>query len=87
MASRKKVLEVIEAPPSVDRSYRQRLVDLRNLLEEAMKVCEPSVLPNVAGQYRQVLKDLASLPDDSVKSEWELAIDARRARRASVKSS
>ncbi len=70
----------------VDPSRRQRLIELRDMLLLAMKSAEPSVMAQLAGQYRQTLKELAELPDDSVQSDWEKARAIRAARRSALKA-
>lgn len=70
----------------VDPSRRQRLIELRDMLLVAMKSAEPSVMAQLAGQYRQTLKELAELPDDSVQSDWEKARAIRAARRSALKA-
>lgn len=58
--------------------HRQRLIELRDLLAKAIRSAEPNMLPQLAGQYRACLADLAALGD--VKTE-QSPIEAMRAER------
>jgi hypothetical protein len=44
-----------------ERTHRKRLEDLRDLLESALSVASPEMLPQLAGQYRATLIDLAKI--------------------------
>lgn len=73
-------------PVVVDPSRRERLVKARDLLEAAMMVAEPNVLAMLVGQYRQTLKELAELPDETAESDWDKARAMRAARRSKLKA-
>ena len=59
---------------------RVALVELRDTLAAAMDGARPDMLPQLAGQYRAVLRDLAGLPDVKVVSKAD-ELKARRAAR------
>lgn len=42
--------------------HRLRLERLRDQLEAALQVCSENMLPQLSGQYRSTLADLAALP-------------------------
>lgn len=70
-----------------DRDHRQRLEDLRDQLETALSVASPEMLPQLAGQYRATLADLAKI--DAAEPQAMLHDDLvakRRARRQALKS-
>jgi len=41
---------------------RRRLTELRDKLEKAIESCSENMLPQLSGQYRATLADLAALP-------------------------
>jgi len=51
--------------------HRERLEIMRDLLTVAMESADDSVLAQVAGQLRQVLRELAELPNAEGKSARE----------------
>jgi hypothetical protein len=65
---------------------RAALIALRDSLAAAMDAAEPSVLAQLAGQYRQTLKELDELPQAKEESPLEKAAKARQARRANLKA-
>jgi hypothetical protein len=74
----------LEAAQSNDR--RKALEAVRDSLAAAMDAAEPSVLAQLAGQYRQTLKELAELPEAVPSSPLEQAKQKRAARRANLKA-
>jgi hypothetical protein len=55
---------------------RERLIAIRDDLTTAMQNAEPSVMAQIAGQLRQVLKEIDELPaDDEGKSARERFAD------------
>lgn len=47
---------------------RRRLESIRDQLTAAMESAEPSVMAQIAGQLRQVLKEIDELPDAAGES-------------------
>ena len=45
--------------------HRRRLEELRDKLERALGSCTENMLPQLAGQYRATLADIAALPPES----------------------
>lgn len=50
---------------------RDRLEAMRDQLTEAMRAAEPSVMAQIAGQLRQVLREIDELPVDEGMSARE----------------
>ena len=70
-----------------DRSHRQRLEDLRDQMEAALSVASPEMLPQLAGQYRATLSDLAKLDEAEPKVMiHDDLVARRRARRSALRS-
>mgnify|MGYP000040507317 CR=1 FL=1 len=70
-----------------DRTHRERLEDLRDQMESALSVASPEMLPQLAGQYRATLGDIAKL--DAAEPQAMIHDDLvakRRARRSALKS-
>lgn len=44
---------------------RKRLETLRTQLEQALSTCSENMLPQLAGQYRATLADIAALPPEA----------------------
>ncbi len=61
--------------------YRATLAALRDKLAEQLEQCEPAVAAQIAGQLRQVLKDLAALPAPREGSKLDEVRARREARR------
>ena len=59
----------LEAAQSGDA--RAALVALRDTLAAAMDEARPDMLPQLAGQYRSVVKDLASMPGGAKVSKQD----------------
>jgi hypothetical protein len=66
---------------------RVALVALRDTLAAAVDGARPDMLPQIAGQYRAVLKDLAGLPTVKVVSKQDELKARRAARRSTSKAS
>jgi hypothetical protein len=75
---------VLPAAQSNDR--RAALVALRDTLAEAIDLAEPQVVAQLAGQLRQVLAEIDSLPAAGVKSLTDELKEKRAARRAAAKA-
>lgn len=70
-----------------DRTHQERLEDLRDRLESALSVASPEMLPQLAGQYRATLTDLAKIDADEPRSMIHDDLVARRkARRLALKT-
>ena len=82
----KKIPAAVPPVPVVDPSRRERLLKARDLLETQMFAAEPNVLAMLVGQYRQILKEIDELPDESVQSDWDKARAMRAQRRAGLKA-
>ena len=65
---------------------RVALVALRDTLAAAMDDADANMLPQLAGQYRATLKDLAELPEVKPASALEQAKQARQKRRGDLKA-
>jgi hypothetical protein len=63
-----------------DKDHRKRLETLRDRLEAALETCSENMLPQLAGQYRACLADLADLPSVQEASPAD-DLNARRASR------
>jgi len=62
---------------------RVRLEGLRTQLEQALSTCSENMLPQLAGQYRATLADIAALPP---VVEAQSVTDEIRARREKKKA-
>jgi hypothetical protein len=78
----RKIAPKVEALPS----RRDDLVKLRAKLMDMIELAEPSVVAQIAGQLRQVIKELDELPDEAQKSDLDLAREQRAKRRAGLKA-
>lgn len=70
-----------------DDDYRRRLEALRDQMESALSVASPEMLPQLAGQYRATLSDIAKL--DAAEPQGmphDDLVERRRARRLELKS-
>ena len=65
---------------------RERLEEMRDQLTAAMLVVEPSVLAQIAGQLRQVLKEIDEIPVLEGKSARERFADRVAAADAAASS-
>jgi len=63
--------------------HRERLEDLRDKLAMALGQCSENMLPQLAGQYRATLADIAALPP---VVEAQSVTDEIRARREKKKA-
>lgn len=61
--------------------HRERLDALRERLEEEMEEAPPNVLPQLIGQYRGTLDDLAKLESDKPQAGIQDDLKAKRAQR------
>jgi hypothetical protein len=80
MAQHNSGLSLSGAVGSGDR--RQALEAMRDALAAAMELAEPSVMAQLAGQLRQVLRELDELPASEGKSKRDELADRRKNRRA-----
>lgn len=71
---------------SPNASRRADLVKMRQVLMDALDECDASVAAQIVGQLRQVVKELAELPEDKAQSPLELAKQKRAARRGNLKA-
>lgn len=78
------LMSVLDAAQSGDR--RKVLEQMRDTLAAAMDAADPAVQAQISGQLRQVLKDLAELPEVKAESPLEQAKKARAARRSNLKA-
>lgn len=60
---------------------RRRLEELRDQLHSALTTARDEMLPQLAGQYRATLADLAALEAESPRAEVEDDLKAARERR------
>jgi hypothetical protein len=72
--------EVEDVVLMADKDHRKRLEALRDRLEAALETCSENMLPQLAGQYRACLADLADLPSIQEASPAD-DLNARRASR------
>lgn len=70
---------VLMVEPVDDR--RRRLEELRDQLAAAIGACSENMLPQLAGQYRATLADLAALPPVVEKVSVTDELKQRRSRR------
>lgn len=63
-------------------SRRDDLVKMRQVLMDALDECDPNLAPQIVGQLRQVVRELAELPEATEESPLEQAKRKRAARRA-----
>lgn len=77
-------MSILEAAQSGDR--RKALEASRDALAAAMDSAEPSVIAQLAGQLRAVLKEIAEMPEVVASSPLEKAKKARADRRANLKA-
>ena len=77
-------MSVLEAAQSGDR--RKVLEAMRDTLAAALDSADPAVQAQISGQLRQVLKDLAELPEVKATSPLETAKAERVKRRANLKA-
>lgn len=61
-----------------DDDRRTRLCELRDLLADAIRSADANMLPQLAGQYRACLADLAALGDATEELSPTEALRARR---------
>ncbi len=67
--------------------HRLRLEALRDRLESALSVASPEMLPQLAGQYRATLADIAKIDDaEPVGMIHDDLVAKRRQRRELLKS-
>jgi 2-hydroxychromene-2-carboxylate isomerase len=83
MATRKRTT-VATAAASGDQ--RAALEALRDLLADQIGLADPAVVAQIAGQFRQTLKDLAALPPTREGSKLDEVKQRREARRAAAKA-
>ena len=70
-----------------DDDHRRRLEALRDMLDSALSVASPEMLPQLAGQYRATLSDIAKLDAAEPKAMiHDDLVAKRRARRSALKS-
>lgn len=67
-------------------SRREDLLRMREHLLAAMLVAEPTVVAQIVGQLRQVVKDLDELPPEKAASSVAKAAAKRQARRSNLKA-
>lgn len=77
-------MSVLDAAQSGDR--RKVLEAMRDTLAAALDSADPAVQAQLSGQLRQVLKDLAELPEVKAASPLEAAKQKRSGRRANLKA-
>ena len=78
-------MAVLDAAQSGDQ--RKVLEAMRDTLAAAMDAADPAVQAQLAGQLRQVVKELAALPPaDTAQSPLEQATKSRATRRANLKA-
>lgn len=63
---------------------RERLEKLRDQLAAAIECAEPNMLPQIAGQYRATLADIAALPPVVEKVAVKDELKARRQNRVAA---
>jgi hypothetical protein len=63
---------------------RERLETLRTQLEQALATCSENMLPQLAGQYRATLADIAALPPLVEKVSVKDELKAKRAGRVAA---
>lgn len=86
MAARKREPEsVLDAAKSDD--YRRTLVALRDGLATAFDTADPNLRPQISGQLRAVLADLATLPAEKKATPTDEIRARREARRQSTAAS
>jgi hypothetical protein len=67
-----------------DDDRRQRLERLRDQLTTAIEACSENMLPQLAGQLRATLADLAALPEPVERQSLTDELKQRRAARRSA---
>lgn len=80
-----KTPESAPSPPcSPPGGHRARLEALRDRLEAAIEVSDPNMLPQLAGQYRATLDDIAKLdaqaPQAGIQDDLRKRREQRRAK-------
>jgi hypothetical protein len=58
--------------------HRDRLTRLRDQLAAAIDIAEPNMLPQLAGQYRATLAEIAALPPEVIEQSKTDELRARR---------
>ena len=71
----------IPTPERPDEDYRNRLIELRDLLTQTIKEAPPAYRAALARQLQAVLAELASLPDPGAEPSLADQLRARRAAR------
>ena len=76
----------MDTDPLKGNDRRAALVELRNMLADAMRSPGVSVniLPQIAARYQAVLEDLASLPPTAEQSTSDRVREQREKRRQSA---
>jgi hypothetical protein len=67
-----------------DDDYRVRLETLRDQLTAAVLTCSENMLPQLSGQLRATLADIAGLPEVVVKLSQADELRAKRAAKRSA---
>jgi hypothetical protein len=73
-------------PEPKPQSRRDDLVLMREHLMRAMLDADVSVVAQIVGQLRQVIKELDELPEAKAESALEQAAARRKARRSNLKA-
>jgi hypothetical protein len=77
-------VEAVVLMSTVADDRRARLEELRDQLASALASCTENMLPQLAGQYRATLADIAALPPVVVKVAVKDDLKARRAGRVAA---
>ena len=66
---------------NIKADHRRRLEALRDQLEQALATATENMLPQLAGQYRSTLDDIAKLGDSTPKASVQDDLRKRREQR------
>lgn len=77
-------VESVEAVVLMSR--RDDLIKMRQVLMDALDECDAAVAAQIVGQLRQVVRELADMPEEAGVSAVEKARASRKQRRADLKA-